>query len=64
MLPQLQKDADGGVTLYIQHESPGADKEANWLPAPAGQLFCALRMYWPKEEALSGSWTQPPLEKV
>jgi hypothetical protein len=36
MLPNLKRDADGGITLYVQHESPGADKESNWLPAPSG----------------------------
>jgi hypothetical protein len=61
MLPDLIKDADGGITLYIQHESPGADKEANWLPAPAGPFQMAMRLYWPKEAALDGSWTAPPL---
>ena len=39
MLPNLKRDADGGITLYVQHESPGADKEANWLPAPSGPFF-------------------------
>jgi hypothetical protein len=64
MLPDLKKDADGGITLYIQHESPGKDKESNWLPAPAGHFFCALRLYWPKKEAADGTWKQPPLEKA
>lgn len=40
MVPQFKRDADGGVTLFIQHESPGLDKEANWLPAPKGPLPC------------------------
>ncbi len=64
MLPKLAKDPDGGVTLYIQHESPGADKEANWLPAPAGPFFMAMRLYWPKPEALEGKWKAPQLERV
>ncbi len=64
MLPDLKKDADGGLTLYIQHESPGADKEANWLPAPEGPFFMAMRLYWPKEEALDGKWKAPSLECV
>jgi hypothetical protein len=63
MLPQLQRDADGGLTLLIQHESPGKDKEANWLPAPKGPFVMAMRLYWPKEEALSGKWQAPPLQK-
>lgn len=61
MLPDLKRDADGGLTLYVQNESPGADRESNWLPAPKGPFWCALRLYWPKEDALSGAWKQPPL---
>jgi hypothetical protein len=64
MLPQFRKDADGGLTVYVQNESPGKDKEANWLPAPKGPFFMALRLYWPKEAALEGKWTAPPLERV
>ncbi|MGO4999547.1 DUF1254 domain-containing protein [Oceanisphaera sp. W20_SRM_FM3] len=47
MLKDMQKNADGSLTLYIQHESPGKDKESNWLPAPNGPIYLALRMYWP-----------------
>ena len=64
MLPQFKKDADGGLTLYIQNESPGKDNEANWLPAPKGQFFMAMRLYWPKEGALTGKWTAPPLKRA
>jgi hypothetical protein len=64
MLPQLKKDADGGLTLYVQNESPGKDKEANWLPAPNGPFRTILRLYWPKAEALDGKWQRPPLKKV
>ncbi len=64
MLPQLKKDPDGGLTLYIQNESPGKDKEANWLPAPKGPFVMALRIYWPKPAALDGQWKQPPLKKA
>lgn len=64
MLPQFTKDADGGLTLLVQNESPGNDKEANWLPAPKGPFSAILRLYWPKEEALNGKWTAPPLKKV
>jgi hypothetical protein len=60
MLPDLVRDADGGVTLYIQYPSPGTDKEANWLPAPDGPFFMVLRQYWPKPEALDGTWKVPP----
>jgi hypothetical protein len=64
MLPGLKKDADGGVTLLIQHASPGTDKESNWLPSPSGPFFMAMRLYWPKPEALDGKWKAPPLERV
>jgi hypothetical protein len=64
MLPQLVKDADGGLTLYIQNESPGKDKEPNWLPAPKGPFVIALRLYWPKDAALEGTWKQPPMTKT
>lgn len=61
MLPHLQMDDDGGLTLLIQSESPGAEKESNWLPAPKGPFFMAMRLYWPKEEAMEGKWTRPAL---
>ncbi|HEV7318086.1 MAG TPA: DUF1254 domain-containing protein [Ensifer sp.] len=64
MLADLKKDADGGVTLYVQNESPGADKEANWLPAPTGPFFMAMRLYWPKADALDGKWKAPALHHV
>ncbi len=64
MLPGLKRDADGGVTLYVQHASPGADNEANWLPAPSGPFFMAMRLYWPKPEALDGRWKAPPLVRA
>ena len=64
MLPQLKRDADGGLTLLIQNESPGKDKEANWLPAPKGPFVMAMRLYWPKEEALDGKWTAPPVKRA
>ena len=64
MLPNLKKDSNGGITLYIQDESPGKDKESNWLPAPDGPFWIALRLYWPKEAALDGSWKHPLLELV
>lgn len=64
MLPQFKRDADGGITFYIQHESPGADQEANWLPAPQGPFFCVMRLYWPQLEATEGKWQPPPLQRV
>jgi hypothetical protein len=63
MLPQLKRDADGGLTLLMQNESPGKDKEANWLPAPKGPFIMYMRLYWPKVEAMDAKWTAPPLEQ-
>jgi len=65
MLPDMKRNTDGSLTIYIQHESPGADKESNWLPAPNGPIYLAMRLYWPRVESPSilppgrGSW-QPP----
>jgi hypothetical protein len=64
MLPQFKRDADGGLTLIIQNESPGADREANWLPSPKGPFVMFMRLYWPKPEALEGKWTAPPLTQL
>jgi len=64
MVPDLVPDPDGGVTIYLQHESPGADKEANWLPAPDGPFVAVLRLYLPGPAALDGDWAPPPLEPV
>jgi hypothetical protein len=60
-------NAGGSLTLYFQNESPGADKEANWLPAPKGDFLPMLRMYWPKDTSpsiINGSWTIPQVVKV
>ncbi|MDM0036982.1 DUF1254 domain-containing protein [Variovorax sp. J22P271] len=59
MLADLRPDADGGLTIYIQNESPGKDKEANWLPAPTGPFMLTMRYYLPKAELLSGQWKSP-----
>ncbi|MFG1201173.1 DUF1254 domain-containing protein [Xanthobacter aminoxidans] len=58
----LKANADGSIDLYVQHDTPGADKESNWLPAPAGEFILMLRMYWPnpkKPSILDGTWTIP-----
>lgn len=63
----LKRNPDGSVDLYIQKDSPGADKESNWLPAPAGKFILMLRMYWPNESnpsIIDGTWTIPPVKKV
>jgi len=64
MLDSLKKDSDGGLTLYLQKESPGKDKESNWLPAPNGIFFLVLRIYLPKPEVLNGTWQAPPVQKA
>jgi len=63
---KLHENADGSVDLYLQHDNPGRDKEANWLPAPEGRFMLMLRLYWPKEtppSLLDGTWTIPPVVK-
>ncbi len=64
MLPQLKLDSDGGLTLYIQADSPGADKQANWLPSPKGPFMLTLRYYWPKAELLDSEWKTPAIERA
>ena len=65
MLPAMKKNKDGSLTIYIQKDSPGKDKEANWLPAPNGPIYLVMRLYWPKDTPPSilpageGTW-QPP----
>jgi hypothetical protein len=62
--PGLTTDADGGLTLWLQPESPGPDRESNWLPTPPGPFFFVARLYGPKADALEKRWTLPPLEKL
>jgi hypothetical protein len=64
MLPTLKTDSDGGLTLYVSHDSPGSDKESNWLPAPEGPFLVAMRLYWPRAAALDGRWKAPKLETI
>ena len=61
---KLTFNADGSLDLYIQNASPGADKEANWLPAPAGPFSMNLRLYLPQRRATDGSWLVPPVKRV
>ena len=64
MLPNLKKNADGSLTLYIQKDEPTDPvQKANWLPAPDGPIYIVMRLYWPKEAAYNGSW-EPPGIKV
>jgi hypothetical protein len=70
MLPDMKKNADGSLTLYIQKNSPGADKESNWLPAPNDLIYLVMRLYWPKTEPPSilpageGTWKPPGIVKA
>ncbi len=70
MLSGMKRNADGSLTLYIQKDSPGKDKEANWLPAPDGPIYLVMRLYWPKAEAPSilppgaGTWNPPALAEA
>jgi hypothetical protein len=65
MLPVMKKNADGSLTLYIQKDSPGTAREANWLPAPNDTIYLVMRLYWPKETPPSvlpageGTWKLP-----
>jgi hypothetical protein len=64
---KLVANPDGSVDLYLQAESPGPDKEANWLPAPKGKFIPMLRLYWPKDtppSILDGSWKPPALKRA
>ncbi len=70
MLSAMKKDADGSLTLYLQKDSPGIDKEANWLPAPDDKIYLVMRLYWPKPTSPSilpagaGTWRPPGVKKV
>jgi hypothetical protein len=64
---KLKTNPDGSISIYIQKESPGADKEANWLPAPEGEFIPMIRMYAPAQKSpsvLDGTWTPPPVVKA
>lgn len=59
MIPNLTRDTDGGLTLYVQPEAPLKEQLANWLPAPKGPFYMVMRLYWPKTKAFDGTWTPP-----
>jgi hypothetical protein len=63
MWDSFKKNPDGGVTIYVSNKSPGADKESNWLPAPNGEIYMVMRLYWPKLDQLD-SWKPPAVVKA
>jgi len=70
MISDMKLDEDGALRLYVQNESPGKDKESNWLPAPDGPIYMVMRLYWPKSDDPSilppgkGSWKPPGIVKA
>jgi len=70
LLPEVKRNTDGSLTIYIQKDSPGAGKESNWLPAPNDTAYLTMRLYWPKTENPSilppgkGTWVPPGIVKV
>jgi DNA sulfur modification protein DndE len=60
----LKYNKDGSLDVYVQHDSPGKNKEMNWLPAPTGPFILMLRLYWPDESALNGTWKPPAVQKA
>ncbi len=64
MLPTLQYDVDGGLTFFIQNESPGHNNACNWLPSPKAPFMAVMRLYWPKDSATSGEWKVPQIAKA
>ncbi len=61
--PPFKVNADGSIDIYIQNETPGKDLENNWLPAPKGDFNVMMRLYWPKETMLNGTWIPPVIKK-
>lgn len=57
----MARDLDGGLTIYVQKDSPGADKESNWLPAPEGPFFLFLRAYLPGDDIVNQTWRPPKI---
>jgi hypothetical protein len=62
MLDSFKYADNGSLTICVSKDSPGADKESNWLPAPNGPFYCALRIYISRPEAFNGQWKQPKLK--
>jgi hypothetical protein len=62
MVPGMKTNPDGSLTIYIQKDSPGPDKESNWLPGRKGIIMLVMRLYLPKPEAFNGTWKPPAIE--
>ncbi len=63
MLSDFKRDSDGGLTVYVQNEAPSEELKPNWLPSPKGPFSMIMRLYWPKDAALDGSWKTPPAQR-
>jgi hypothetical protein len=61
---QLKTNADGSLTIYVQAQNPGGDKEPNWLPAPEANFSLYIRAYWPSQAIVDGQWTPPAIERI
>ncbi|MEJ2634798.1 MAG: DUF1214 domain-containing protein, partial [Calditrichia bacterium] len=64
LMRNINRDADGGLTFYIQKDSPGGSKQSNWLPTPEGKFYVLMRLYWPEKTVRDGSWTPPQIKKA
>jgi hypothetical protein len=60
----LKYNADGSLDLHVQKNSPGKEKEANWLPAPAGGFGLFMRLYAPKPQIVDGRWQPPAVRRA
>jgi hypothetical protein len=61
---KLASNPDGSIDLYINSNSPGAEKESNWLPVAKAPFNLLMRLYWPKREIIDGTWTPPHVKRV
>ena len=60
----LTYNADGSLDVYIQRESPGKEKESNWLPSAGEDFSITIRVYWPKPAVIDGRWKPPPVQRI